>query len=405
MQAIESSPRPYPDVLIMDDDPVVIAALTDWLTASGYSVVSACTGEALIRAARTLRPRLVILDIGMPDLDGYAVCRHLRQQPWTLATPLLFLSSQASVDARVCGLRAGAIDFIAKPCERAELIARVDAQFSALTERDTLCSRFTQLVTRHKGLRSRLSAARRVQEAMLPQDTGEGPIRFAWRCLACEHIGGDMINVIRLSDKEYAFYVLDASGHGPPAAMLAVAAGAAAAALLRERSGSATERVALPSDLLDSLGRSLAGRMTPGSFVSILAGHLDLRAGRLGLASAGHPGPLLLRAGGQAEFLDTPAPPAGLSCEPHRTNAVPVGPGDRILLYSDGAYEQPNESGIRYGRERLRRVASAVVGRDPGELIDHITADLALWRGARGLEDDCSLLAIACQEGVGDDPA
>jgi DNA-binding response OmpR family regulator len=107
--------RHHPDILMVDDDPVTIASIGDLLVGSGYTVASAPTGEAALNAAPSLRPRLLILDVGMPGMDGYTLCRRMREHPATSNVPILFLSSASSVEARVAGLRAGGIDFLGKP--------------------------------------------------------------------------------------------------------------------------------------------------------------------------------------------------------------------------------------------------------------------------------------------------
>src|SRR4051812_26061713 len=116
-----------PDVLVADDDPTAIASVQFTLSEAGHSVATACSGSDTIRAAIATRPRLVILDVGMPDVGGYDVCRLLRANPATAEIPILFLSSASALASRVAGFRAGGVDFLAKPFEPAELLARVEA--------------------------------------------------------------------------------------------------------------------------------------------------------------------------------------------------------------------------------------------------------------------------------------
>ena len=113
-----------PRILVVDDDPGVAATLERVLRAEGYAVDVAHQGHAAIRVAEELRPDLVILDVMMPILDGFAVCRRLRASG---ATPVLMLTALGEVEERVRGLDGGADDYLAKPFAYQELLARVRA--------------------------------------------------------------------------------------------------------------------------------------------------------------------------------------------------------------------------------------------------------------------------------------
>jgi two-component system catabolic regulation response regulator CreB len=112
-------------ILIVDDDPDFIEAVTGILERAGYSPVIASRGEEALHLARTQQPRLVILDVGLPDLSGYEVCRQLKER-FGDGLPILFVSGlrTESFD-RVAGLLIGADDYLGKPFAADELLARV----------------------------------------------------------------------------------------------------------------------------------------------------------------------------------------------------------------------------------------------------------------------------------------
>jgi DNA-binding NarL/FixJ family response regulator len=112
-------------VLIVDDDADFIEAVTGSLERAGYSPISATRGEDGLHLARTQQPRLVILDVGLPDLSGYEVCRQLKER-FGDGLPILFVSGvrTESFD-RVAGLLIGADDYLGKPFAADELLARV----------------------------------------------------------------------------------------------------------------------------------------------------------------------------------------------------------------------------------------------------------------------------------------
>ena len=111
-------------ILVVDDEPNIAELIELYLSREGYQVVKAGAGEAAVRAAAEHRPRLVVLDIGLPDIDGLEVCRRLRQ---TSTIPVIFLTARDSEVDRVVGLELGADDYVTKPFSPPELVARVKA--------------------------------------------------------------------------------------------------------------------------------------------------------------------------------------------------------------------------------------------------------------------------------------
>ena len=111
-------------VLVVDDEPNIADLIELYLSRDGFRVVKATTGEDGVRAVNEHRPRLVVLDVGLPDIDGLEVCRRLRQ---TSTVPVIFLTARDGEIDRVLGLELGADDYVTKPFSPAELVARVKA--------------------------------------------------------------------------------------------------------------------------------------------------------------------------------------------------------------------------------------------------------------------------------------
>jgi two-component system response regulator MprA len=112
-------------VLVVDDDDAILRMLSRTLSAEGFEVTSAANGGAALAAIERSAPDLLVLDVGLPDLDGLAVCRRLRAKG--LALPVLMLTARDAVPDRVAGLEAGADDYLVKPFASEELVARVRA--------------------------------------------------------------------------------------------------------------------------------------------------------------------------------------------------------------------------------------------------------------------------------------
>ena len=111
--------------LVVDDDPGILQVLQDVLEAEGYAVSTAGDGEQALRQWDEVRPEIVLLDILMPGLDGFEVCRRLRQWDPRRTTPIIMLTALSAEADEVRGLEVGADDYVTKPFNTRELTARM----------------------------------------------------------------------------------------------------------------------------------------------------------------------------------------------------------------------------------------------------------------------------------------
>ena len=111
-------------IVVVDDEPNIADLVDLYLARDGFRVLKAPTGEAALQSVRDHRPRLVILDVGLPDVDGLEVCKRIRA---TSQVPVIFLTARDGEVDRVLGLELGADDYLTKPFSPAELVARVKA--------------------------------------------------------------------------------------------------------------------------------------------------------------------------------------------------------------------------------------------------------------------------------------
>lgn len=129
-------------ILIVDDEPVNLVTMEGFLSADGYDLHYAENGRDAVAKARALRPDLILLDIMMPEMDGFRVCQQIREDAEIGRIPILIVTALHDQASRLEGLRAGADDFITKPCSRDEVRARVRTiaslnRFRALAEQQT----------------------------------------------------------------------------------------------------------------------------------------------------------------------------------------------------------------------------------------------------------------------------
>ncbi len=164
-------------ILIIDDDLDTLRLVGLMLQRQGYQISAATNGQQGLEKAFEEDPDLILLDVMMPDMDGYEVTRRLRQNPSTLQTPILMFTAKTQLDDKVIGFEVGANDYLTKPTHPSELQARVKTLLARVNTQEVL-DRFTQ------GPQPRLCdrCARRPRRSLALQ-----PWQSIW-ALVCRHV-------------------------------------------------------------------------------------------------------------------------------------------------------------------------------------------------------------------------
>jgi len=279
------------------------------------------------------------------------------------------------------------------------LAARKDSEISNVLLKQ-LVTRYAQvereLKARQDELQEDLHAAAEIQRSLLPQKTlAADAVVAAWRFMPCEDIGGDCFGVLTPAEGLLCAYMLDVSGHGVPAAMIAVSVVQAlrpgnAACQLNETRGCSSVSPAHVLDVLDA--QFPLERFDRHFTMCFLALHEE--TGELLYSAAGHPPPVLLKASGELHYLEEGGPVIGLNLMPFIEGRVQLTPGDRILLYTDGVTECESPEGTFYGDDRFRTLL-AELRREPLDgLLQGVEDALRSFCGRRSPRDDISMLAL-----------
>ena len=316
-------------ILIIDDDRIVQLTLTRILEKQGYEVLTANNGEEGIAQAQQCRPALIICDWLMPRLNGLEVCRQIKSDSTLSTTFFILLTSLGSVDDCVKGLDTGADDFIVKPIEPNELIARVKAGL-----RWHQLSR--DLQTQKQILETQLAEAAEYVRSLLPLPMTE-PLSINSRFIPSQRLGGDCFDYYWLDPDYLAIYLLDTAGHGLGAALPSVSV----LNLLRSRA-IPNLNYYQPSDVLSALNNTFQMTYQNTKYFTIWYGVYNCVNRQLIYASAGHPPAILLAKKDiiQVKQLETSGIPVGMFPDAeYINNFCNIEEFSSLYIFSDGAYE------------------------------------------------------------------
>jgi sigma-B regulation protein RsbU (phosphoserine phosphatase) len=368
-------------ILLVDDNPTNLQMLYQLLEKSvGGKLLVAKNGETALAIARKTRPDLILLDIMMPGIDGFEVCRRLKADPATGPIPVIFLSALDETADKVKGLQLGAVDYVSKPFQAEEVVARVNTHLTI--------HRLNREVQKQRDqLEHELMVVSELQRELLPEGLPSiRGLKLAVHYETSRYAGGDYYDVIELPDGRCGLLVADSEGHSAPATVMM----AMTCALFR----SCPDLHNQPDKVLDFINTNLC-KVNKKSFVSALYAVYDSNRRTLRIVRAGHPLPILFRpAEGKARQL----PCDGvfmMGFDPYDqipVSEISLDPGDRLLLYTDGVSERFNPDQQPYGEDRLCRQMERPEADGPAAVISGIRQDLEAFSGGRPADDDQTLV-------------
>jgi serine phosphatase RsbU (regulator of sigma subunit) len=371
--------REPPLILIVDDNPANVEILQMRLMANSYDVITASDGEMGLIMAREKIPDLILLDIMMPKMDGFEVCRQLKKDPTLPFMPIILVTAKTESKDVVAGLEAGGDEYLTKPVDHAALVARVKSMLRIKSLHDTVLEQSTEL-------KKQLKTATKIQALFWPEIPEIEAGGHIWAVsIPASYVGGDLYDVIKLPDGSLLAYVADVSDKGVPAALIM----AALSSKIRSESRVHNDI----GQLLSSINSSVYNLISEeGYFATIVIVRYWPKSGKMQLALGGHLQPLWIVKDGLGDMPRLNGVSLGITANAnYDKKEITLSPGESILLYSDGLIEAENEEQELFGNERLIRYAKYKKDRHIGEgLLDEIRK----WRGNAIINDDLTMLEI-----------
>jgi serine phosphatase RsbU (regulator of sigma subunit) len=370
-------------ILIVDDTPTNIGVISGALKDS-YRTKIATNGEKAIALANAEeKPDLILLDIMMPGMDGYEVCRRLKADPATREIPVIFLTGQTGAEDETRGFEVGAVDYVHKPFSPAVVKARVCTHVLLREAR-------AQLAAQLDALNQELEMAREIQLSILPHSIPQLPgLEIAARYSPMTSVAGDFYDFIQIDDKHIGILIADVSGHGLPSALIA--------SMIQVALAGQAPHASEPAKVLAGLNRALSGKFSM-NFVTAAYVYLDLEKKLLRYAGAGHPPILQCRSSNAktCQIIENGIVLGMIEDAEYTTLEMTLEPGDRYVLYTDGIPEAANAAGEQFGFDRIQTYMETHRRVSATQFADNFLAEIARWSNessaSRSQQDDITLL-------------
>ncbi len=454
MNTHDPVPAGHGDILIVEDSPTQTLKLQHVLEQHGYQIhPPARDGREALAALALHRPTLVITDINMPGMDGYELCRRIKDNPSLTDLPVILLTSLGDPKDILRGLECGADNFIVKPYDDEFLLTRIQyvlanlelrrqaggshvseiffagRKYQLTTDRihslDLLLSTYETAVQKNIELNlakeqleeqavllreknaqmeADLEMARELQTAFLPRHYPVFPataspersaLHFCHRYSTSTELGGDFFDILALSDTVAGVLICDVMGHGVRAALVT----AIVRGLVEELRDDATDPGLFMTALNASLCAILRQTTTP-LFSTAVYLVVNSASGTLRWANAGHPAPFhVRRTAGTVERLHQPAEKPGpalglIDTAAYTAHERTAEAGDLLMLFTDGLYEIDGADGALFEMSQLHDAITRHRAEPTPQLFDTLIAELHAFAATGAFGDDMCLVGV-----------
>lgn len=345
-------------ILIVHHEQSTLQLLNELLSAGGYQIASAHDLASALSALQSC-PDILLLEANLLRNAAAEQINHFQTGLEVSEVLCLRICSPGQEFEQMQELTPFACGTLSIPVHRAALLEQVDSLLRIKNAENDRNRAQEQLAMHRLEVEEGLRSAAQIQHALLPSTT---PIseqhRFAWTFVPCETVGGDLFNLLQVSEDTLAAYILDVSGHGVSSALVTVSVHQSLSDRTSQLIKSQIDKppffqVNSPAAVLRALDEEYPFECFE-KFFTMTYLTLDRHSGRMCYANAGHPPPIHIRADGSIRRLESGGTLIGLGgLVPYEEEEVLLEPGDRVYLFSDGISEYETIDGRMFGEERL----------------------------------------------------
>jgi DNA-binding response OmpR family regulator len=384
-------------ILIVDDNPKNLQILGNILHEENYEVEFAINGETALEWIEKTDFDLILLDIMMPELDGFEVCERMKNNPEKREIPIIFLTAKTDTDSLVKGFETGCVDYITKPFNRKELLARVSTQITIKKQRDEIAKYLEELKVKNKLITHSIKYAQNIQNVILHasrkkiDNLQEYFIFFEPKDI----VSGDFYWFQKTNDQIIAA-VVDCTGHGVPGAFMSMLGVTFLNETVRH------ERIFVPNKILNRLREKIIEALDQtGAMYEVHDGmdaaiiSLNTRINKLQFSGANNP-LCLIRNNEIYEYKGDKMPVAYYERMTDFTNhEISLKKGDMIYLFSDGFADQfGGKNNKKFQSNSLKQLLLDIHLKTLKEQHNSLCKTFQNWKGDFDQIDDVTIIGI-----------
>ncbi|MCD6211584.1 MAG: SpoIIE family protein phosphatase [Sulfurovum sp.] len=375
-------------ILVVDDEPLNINILVELLK-DKYKMMAAKSGVQALKAARSSnKPDLILLDIMMPEMDGYEVCRQLKADESTKDIPVIFVSAMSETLDETKGFDVGAIDYITKPISPKTLESRVSTHLALTQQASELKEAHALIQQQQQRMQNELNVARDIQLSMVPTVFPQDEAIDIFATLKpAREIGGDFYDAFMIDNESLCLCVGDVSGKGAPAALFM----AMSKTLIKSYAYSDFSTASIMTRVNDELCEGNDEHL----FVTVFLAILNIHTGELRFTNAGHNYPYIIKEDKSLVTLNQKHGPivAAMDGLVYKEDVITLDKFDTLFLYTDGVTEAMNSEEELYGEKRLENF---LLSHDCKEVKSHVNLlmqDISDYENSADQTDDITVLS------------
>jgi len=386
-----------PLVLIVDDNPKNLQILGNYLLKEGFNVEFALDGNSALDWIERTEFDIILLDIVMPGMNGLEVCRIIKNDPVKHKIPVIFLSAAVDTESILDGFDIGAVDYIIKPFNQKELIARVRTQIEIKRSRDKISKNLKEIEYKNKLITYSIKYAQKIQTSLMKKSQNGSDFFTDFFCLILpkDIVSGDFY-WLHKTDNKFLVGVFDCSGHGIPGAFMSILG----VTLLNETV--IREKITDPNLILNRLREKVIEALgQKGTFSEVRDGmdgsviSYDLLSRNLVYSGSYNP-MYLIRDNKIIEFKGDKMPLSyHLKMDDFSTQEMVTKPDDLIYLFTDGYKDQFGGPYLKKFRSAQFKEALLKNHKEPLNVQKHILHETYIkWRGQEEQVDDITVLGL-----------
>lgn len=323
-----------PLILVVDDVAKNIQVIGNLLVEQGYEISVAINGEQAIETAKLTKPDLVLMDVMMPGIDGYQACVEFKKDDELKEIPIIFLTAKSDIEDIVKGFALGGVDYIFKPFNKSEVIARIENHLELKFSKEIIIENNKKVSELKEKMDKELFIASDYFKSLLPNEIDNEYLKVNWKYVPTLQLGGDAFGYYFLND-HFIFYLYDVCGHGIASALYSINV----LSNLKNRYLPDTD-FTNPESVFSSLNKYYQMNEHHGFYFTIWYGAYNIKTRELKYAAAGHHPSILFDNNDNAELINSANFIIGGKKQyNYVANSYNIRKNSDLYIFSDGTFE------------------------------------------------------------------